>query len=122
MSGTDRPWREPGREGLDEPEVRLQTPFTMVPHWLVPKVSGAALRLYVVLGFYADNHSRTAHPYIRTLADKTGSSPRTVQRLLRELEQAGALTTEHRPGPKGDPTRSASNIYTLVMHERGRGG
>lgn len=85
-------------------------PFAIVPEWILDAdVSDRALRLYAVLGRYA-NENRQSFPSRRTLAARLRCSVKTVDRTLSELEQAGALTVERRRDEEGD---NATNLYTL---------
>jgi helix-turn-helix protein len=91
--------------------VRSDTgPFTIVPEWLLDaEISDRALRLYAVLGRYADRNGR-AHPTRRRLAERLRCSLNSLDRARQELEQAGALEIDRRFSADGDPT---SSMYTL---------
>ena len=43
------------------------------------------------LAWYANDEGENAWPSVRTLAERTGFSRRTVQKILRELEGLGAI-------------------------------
>lgn len=49
----------------------------------------------------ADDEGRNSHQSVDTLAHKAECSTRSVQRLLRELEQAGHVAVEWGQGPRG---------------------
>lgn len=90
-------------------------PFTIVPHWLLEaKVSDKAIRLYVVLGRYADNGTGEAEVGRKKLAADVGvSRPVQMKRLdalKAELVAAGALRVEKR---RVDGV-NLTNRYTLV--------
>ena len=103
---------------MSEQGVRRDTgPWVQIPEWLLnAEVSDRAVRLYAVLGRYADRDGK-AFPSRRTLATKLRCSVDTVDRAKRELEDIGALTVEHRTDEDGDPT---SNLYTLHAQPGGR--
>lgn len=93
-------------------------PFCIVPLWVAEAVPPAALKVYVILAAkYADRDTGEAYPSRRTLAHDSGISDDTLDRSVKELKAAGALTVEARKSPEGDRT---SNLYTVV-YVRGRG-
>ena len=84
-------------------------PFEMVPHWMIldGKISGNAIKLYVVLRKFG-NQDRPSWPARTTLAKLMDVSVSTVDRLRRELVEAGALCHLNRKSDSGDWT---SNLY-----------
>lgn len=84
--------------------------YSIVPLWLVESgISPGALHLFVLLGVYADRDGE-CWPSRATLAARSGCSADTIDRRLRELQNAGAVHVERRWTDHGDPT---SNRYTL---------
>lgn len=84
-------------------------PFAMVPEWLLfSGVSGNAVKLFAII--HRHEGPGGAHPSRRRLGELMGSSDDTVDRVLKELAEAGAVTIEARFDPAGDRT---SNAYTL---------
>jgi DNA-binding transcriptional regulator YhcF (GntR family) len=73
---------------------------------LGPTLGPIALAVYVCLARHA-NENGTTWPAKRTIATEIRASTRAVQYALRQLESAGAITTDH------DPTRT-TNTYTLL--------
>lgn len=97
---------------MTRPPVQRDGNFAVIPEWIVfhDTLSPQAIRLYAVLSRYAD---RAGHAYpsrARLAADLHVSSPKTVDRALRELEDAGAVSIECRYDAAGDRT---SNGYTV---------
>lgn len=83
-----------------------------VPAWILyadkAGLSHGAVRLYGVLASYANGNGK-AWPSRRTLARRIGvAKTETVDRLLRELEQAGALQIE------SGRRRGRANRYLVV--------
>jgi GntR family transcriptional regulator len=87
-------------------------PFSIVPEWLLdrPGITHTGIALYALLGRYADRNGRS-WPGIRTLAQRLQVSDRTIQRTLRDLEAAGALSVEVRTSSQGQQ----SNLYVLEV-------
>ena len=87
-------------------------PFAMVPEWIVfhPDLSDRAVRLYAVMYRYADNDSKVAYPARTRLARQLGCSVLTIDRAIKELVEAKAMSKEVRRSPAGDWT---SSLYTL---------
>lgn len=84
--------------------------YALVPLWLIESVSASALRLFSYLAAaHADKRGK-AYPSRKTMARALHVSTDTVDRALKELAAADALTWEHRPSPDGDWT---SSLYTL---------
>lgn len=85
-------------------------PFAMVPEWLLmADVSDRAVRLFAVLDRHAGKEG-TAYPGRARLAQLLGCSPGSVDRSVRELADAGAVTTVARFRDDGSRT---SNDYWL---------
>lgn len=88
-------------------------PFTIIPEWVLlhPDLGANAVRLYGLLGRYADNGGR-CHPGRQELADKLGISERTLDKAMGELVTAGAVesTARYLEGTK----ERTSNTYLVV--------
>lgn len=93
-------------------KLRLEgPPFCQIPEWVLDSpLSDKAIRLYLVLWSYADRKTLVAWPSRSVLAERLGCSVKTVQRLIGELEEFGALSHEqrHRSG------QQTTNLYTLA--------
>ena len=77
-------------------------PFTIVPEWVLDAdISHGALRLYAVIGRYA-NSDNAAWPSRATLARRLRASTDSVDRWVKELTGMGALTVEHRKAETKD--------------------
>ena len=86
-------------------------PFSLVPRWVLDAdVSDGAVRLYALLGDYADRHGE-CWPGRATLAERLRTSRATVDRRVTELEEAGALQVRRRGGKPGEAW--SSNLYLL---------
>lgn len=99
-------------------------PFAMVPEWLLDAgVSGNAIKLFAVL--HRHEGEGGIYPSRKRLAAKMGCSVDTVDRVIKELAEAGAITIQHRRDEHGDP---ATNFYVLHFvrpgsrTNEGRGG
>lgn len=91
--------------------------FAVIPTWLLDAdVSATAVRLYGVLRRYADQ-TGAAWPSRATLAARVQCSIDTVDRALRALVGAGAITIVHRRAPSGALT---SSLYRLHAQPVGR--
>lgn len=95
--------------------------FAMTPEWVLfsETLSDRAVRLYGVLHRYADKETGRAFPARRTLAGRLSCSVDSVDRALRELVAAGAVTKRRRLDVKGDQT---SNLYTVRFIDPSRTG
>ncbi len=73
---------------------------------------GNPLRKLVLIKL-ADNANDNGEcwPSYQHIADQCEISPRSVMRHVVALREAGLLSKEHRPGPKGN----TSNMYTLTL-------
>ncbi len=90
-------------------------PFSVVPEWVIDlEVSDRAVRLYAVLGRYADDAKHEGWPSRSTLAKRLGCSVDSVDRAKDELVAAGALEVEHRTKDNGEPT---SNLYRIIRSD-----
>lgn len=84
-------------------------PFALVPEWVVDSdVSDRAFRLYATLARYADQRG-LAWPRRSVLADRLGTSVKSVDRAMNELEALGAVVVEARHDDGGQ----RSNLYHL---------
>lgn len=93
-------------------QIRTDLPFAIVPEWLleVEDLSAVAVRLYAVLDRFADSGGRS-FPSRRALAEKLHvKSVDTVDRAMKELVAAGAVSVTKRFDDAGDPT---SSLYTV---------
>ena len=73
-----------------------------------PNISHAAGKVLLALADHADRSKLTCWPSVETLARETQTTRRTVQRALRQLEAAGAITTERSRG-------RTSSLYRLII-------
>jgi hypothetical protein len=92
--------------------IKTDARFALIPEWLLDNaaLSHAAIRLYCVLDRYADAEGH-AYPGRALLAERLGvKSVDTVDRAIKELVAAGAITVTRRYDDAGDPT---SNLYIL---------
>jgi hypothetical protein len=87
-------------------------PFSITPEWVLDaEISDRAVRLYGLLGRYADaNGSSFARR--RTLAERLRCSVNSLDRAIAELKAIGALTTDERHRDDGS---QSSNLVTLRM-------
>lgn len=99
--------------------VTADLKFALVPEWLLDTdVSAQAVRLYAVISRYADADGRNAYPSRKTLAERLKVKDKgTVDRALKELVTAGAITVRGRLDDAGD---QASNEY--VVHRTSPAG
>jgi hypothetical protein len=61
-------------------------------------LGGSAIKVYLVIGLYADFGTGWAYPSIRTIAKQGGMSRQTVLDAIAELTRAGLLATSKSPG------------------------
>lgn len=68
----------------------MKEPFSMVPEAVIydQRLGDKAVRVYACLLRHGDNPSN-CFPSHRRIADMIGCSPRSIQRVLNELERAG---------------------------------
>lgn len=91
--------------------------FAIIPEWVLAlTVSSHAIRVYCCLRRYADNTTGECYPSRRLLAMRSHVSVSTLDRALKELGDAGAITIEHRKTDAGDYT---SNLYTVLSFPKG---
>jgi len=94
--------------------MRADGYFAVVPEWVIdhPEISDAGVRLYAVLRRYADKDSGESWPLVATLSERLGKGERQVKRLIRELEEAGAIMVR----PRYEGGKQTSNLYTVLSH------
>jgi DNA-binding transcriptional MocR family regulator len=86
-------------------------PFAITPEWVLDaSISDRAVRLYGLLGRYADANG-SSFPSRRTLADRLRCSVDSVDRAAKELVTVGALQIAARRTDSGDQT---TNLYRLI--------
>src|SRR4051812_28168614 len=61
-------------------------------------LGGSAIKVYLVIGLYADFGTGWAYPSIRTLAQQAGLSRQTVLAAIADLTRAGLLATSKAKG------------------------
>ncbi|WP_233579051.1 helix-turn-helix domain-containing protein [Tautonia sociabilis] len=61
-------------------------------------LGGSAIKVYLVIGLFADFGTGWAYPSIRTIAKQSGLSRQTVLDAIAELTRAGLLATSKSPG------------------------
>ncbi len=82
--------------------------FAIIDEWILDlRVSDRAIRLYAVLARYADKDTHKAFPSRRLLADRLRCSPKSVDRAIAELVDAGLLRKEQR--------FNSSLVFTLTV-------
>ncbi len=94
--------------------MAVDHPFAIVPLRMIGSVSASAVCVYAVLA-EAANQQQAAWPSKATIGDRTDLSPRTVQRCIAELRDAGWIRVTERSRANGSQT---SNTY-VVMRIRG---
>lgn len=96
---------------MSEAPVSTDLAFALLPEWLLDAdVSAQAIRLYAVLARYADR-AGNAFPSRKALADRLQvRDKKTVDRALKELVDAQAVTVHGRVDEAGDQT---SNHYVV---------
>ncbi len=62
------------------------------------ELGGSAIKVYLVLGLYADFATGWAYPSIRTIAKQAGLSRQTVLAAITELARRGLVATSKSPG------------------------
>jgi len=101
-------------ERVNASEIGADAYFAIVPEWVLDShVSDRSVRVYARLGRYADR-DRVAFPSRPTLATACRCSVDSIDRALKELIEAGALSVEKRFRDAGDQT---SNRYTLHRNQ-----
>ena len=87
-------------------------PWSVVPEWVLDaEVSDRAIRLYALLGRYADGNGES-YAKRRTLSERMRCSVASVDRAVLELNEIGALEVDERHRDDGS---QSSNLYTLRM-------
>ncbi len=71
-------------------------------------LGGSAIKVYLVIGLYADFETGWAYPSVRTIARQAGLSRQTVLTAIDELAHAGVLAVQRVPGK--------SNAYRILRH------
>jgi len=106
----------------EQGSVRSQIgPYSLVPEWVLDSdLSDRAVRLYALLGRYADDEGK-AFPSRRTLAKRLKCSVDSVDRAVRELTEGKILLVEHRYEDGDETHRQTSNTYALVQVPRRTG-
>lgn len=96
----------------DDVEVRADLYFAQIPEWvLFSSISDKAIRLYCVLRRKADNNTGRSHHSRKSLAALMGyKDPKSVDRVVKELEEIGALTVRRRKSDAGD---WLTNLYIV---------
>ena len=61
-------------------------------------LGGSAIKVYLVIGLYADFGTGWAYPSIRTIAKQAGLSRQTVLAAIAELKAAGLMAASKSPG------------------------
>lgn len=90
--------------------IRADNYFAIIPEWVLDAdISPQAVRLYCVLARYAGRDG-TCYPRRRTIAERLRVSVSTVDRVLAELVNLGAVEVRHRLDDNGEHT---SNLYTI---------
>jgi hypothetical protein len=91
-------------------KIRSQIgPFSIVPEWVMDRgLSATGLKLYVILGRFADYDTGIAFPSRETLAARMNCSEKTVDRAVAELERAECVEV-------WSPGRYLSNRYRVLQ-------
>ena len=86
--------------------VIVDRKFAIIDEWVLNlPISDRALRLYVLLVRYADNHTHRAFPSRETLATRMNCSKASVDRATQELIDHGAISKSQR--------MNSSLVYTV---------
>jgi len=94
-------------------------PHAIVPDWLITApVGDRAVRLYAQLAVYAQGSWEAAMPARATLAKDLSCSVDTIDRAVKELEAAGAVTVK----PRSKGKLNLANEYVLHVARGGRRG
>lgn len=100
-------------------------PFAILPMWVLEAgVSGNAVRAYAILASYANRETGEAFPSRKTMAKRLGVSVDTIDRGIKELEEAQAVTVAYRyedPSDEAAGRRQTTNGY-IVRFARPPGG
>jgi hypothetical protein len=91
--------------------------FAVIPEWVLAlAVSSNAIRVYCCLRRFADNSTGECFPSRKLLAMRARVSISTLDRSIKELSDAGAISIRHRKNDAGDYT---SNLYTVHSFPKG---
>jgi len=92
-------------------EVTSDTgPFTIIPEWVLDaEISHGAVRLYALLGRYADYNTGRAFPSRKLLASRLRVSTHTVDRMIVELVNVSAVEVLKRY----ENSQWLSNVYIV---------
>lgn len=91
--------------------------FAVIPEWVLAlPVSSNAIRVYCCLRRFADNSTGECFPSRRLLAMRARVSVSTLDRAMKELADAGAISIKHRKTDAGDYT---SNLYVVHSFPKG---
>jgi biotin operon repressor len=91
--------------------VRSEIRFSLIPDWLLGKVSSRAYEVYGVLASHASYETGETFVGLRTIAERLGCSEDTVSRAISELRDSGSILVEERFASSG---RRTTNLYTLL--------
>lgn len=87
------------------------TPYVNLPHWVLDSgVSGAAVKLYCVIGALSTENGRTPNITRDTLAVVMRTSTRTISTHLKELVDLGAVTVI----PQYEGSSRSGTVYVLA--------
>lgn len=101
-----------------EDKVIADNYFTIIPEWILySEITPQAVRLYGVLRRYADRDGSCFPSRKRLASDLRVESTKPVDRALKELQDIGAISVEHRYTDHGD---LQSNLYTVHSSPQGR--
>lgn len=59
-------------------------------------LSGSEIRVYVALRSFADRYSGHAFPFVKTIAERAGVHPHSVEKALSKFRRLGWMTTQRR--------------------------
>ena len=89
--------------------------FTRVPNGLIDEsdLTANELLVYIVLLRFRDHKTGLCYPGQKAIADRARLSCKTVQRVIKSLEQLGIVQVERR-STRTDPT---TNRYRVALHD-----
>jgi hypothetical protein len=97
-------------QGYTEDIASDTGPFTIIPEWIIDaQISHGAVRLYALLGRYADYNTGRAFPSRKLLASRLRVSTHTVDRMIVELVNVSAVEVLKRY----ESGRWLSNVYIV---------
>lgn len=94
--------------------------FAPIPEAMVydPGINSNAMRVYAILARHGeDPHS--CYPSHRRIGELSGLSPRSIPRLVKDLEEAGWVTIVRRWDEVGDPTSNGYHVHVERAGLRG---